>query len=275
MLDKNSAFSIYENISLPVLVFEKKSKQLIFLNIPAQTFLNDINCKASAFDDILNVSLRKFRCKEQNNAECFEFVTVKGKKWYEFRMQHGNIESRDIFTLLLFDITHEHKLEEAIKEVFRFRDMLYKMVEKNNSVSTVKVPDIINETLALTGDFFGCDRVYVYVWDQDIKGILKVAEWYSSDINIRHDGDNVLDPDTITWSLNRIFNDGLLLVNSVEKIFDRFWQSRRNVPAKGGTGLGLAITKAYVELLGGSIEIQSKLSEGTMFNVKIPVEIKS
>ena len=60
-----------------------------------------------------------------------------------------------------------------------------------------------------------------------------------------------------------------------ERIFDRFWQSRRNHPAKGGTGLGLAIIKAYIDLLGGKIDVSSELSKGTKFNVSIPVEVIS
>jgi signal transduction histidine kinase len=57
----------------------------------------------------------------------------------------------------------------------------------------------------------------------------------------------------------------------LDNIFDRFWQSRQNRPGKGGTGLGLAISKAYVELLGGVIEVESELNKGTTFSVTIPL----
>lgn len=57
----------------------------------------------------------------------------------------------------------------------------------------------------------------------------------------------------------------------LDNIFDRFWQSRQNRPGKGGTGLGLAISKAYVELLGGVIEVESELNKGTKFTVTIPI----
>ena len=57
----------------------------------------------------------------------------------------------------------------------------------------------------------------------------------------------------------------------VESIFDRFWQSKKNSPNKGGTGLGLAITKAYVELLGGEINVFSVLGRGTKFEFTIPL----
>jgi CheY-like chemotaxis protein len=39
-----------------------------------------------------------------------------------------------------------------------------------------------------------------------------------------------------------------------------------------GTGLGLAITKQYVELLGGSIRLESVIGKGSLFLVDLPIE---
>jgi len=38
-----------------------------------------------------------------------------------------------------------------------------------------------------------------------------------------------------------------------------------------GTGLGLALTRKLVELQGGSISVESKLSEGSVFTVELPL----
>ena len=40
-----------------------------------------------------------------------------------------------------------------------------------------------------------------------------------------------------------------------------------------GTGLGMAITKSFVDLMDGSIQVDSKLNKGTKFLVKIPMQI--
>eukprot|EP00487_Bulimina_marginata_P011647 TRINITY_DN7388_c0_g1_i1.p2 TRINITY_DN7388_c0_g1~~TRINITY_DN7388_c0_g1_i1.p2 ORF type:complete len:110 (+),score=11.82 TRINITY_DN7388_c0_g1_i1:195-524(+) len=41
----------------------------------------------------------------------------------------------------------------------------------------------------------------------------------------------------------------------------------------GGSGLGLSICKKLVELMGGSISIDSEVNQGSRFSVRIPVEV--
>jgi len=62
-----------------------------------------------------------------------------------------------------------------------------------------------------------------------------------------------------------------------QAIFDRFVQADiADIRAYQGAGLGLSITKAYVEMLGGTIGLKSKLGQGSEFYFTIPLEyIKS
>ena len=52
-------------------------------------------------------------------------------------------------------------------------------------------------------------------------------------------------------------------------IFDRFYQVDRVHP--NGSGIGLSLVKAFVELHGGSISVESALDKGSTFTVVLPV----
>ena len=59
-----------------------------------------------------------------------------------------------------------------------------------------------------------------------------------------------------------------------EHIFDEF--SQENSGARTlyqGTGLGMTITKQYVELMGGTIEVESEKGKGTTVTVDLPLEL--
>lgn len=55
----------------------------------------------------------------------------------------------------------------------------------------------------------------------------------------------------------------------IEKIFDQFYSSAR-VHAHG-SGIGLSVAKAFIELHGGSISVESREGEGSCFKVELPV----
>lgn len=58
-----------------------------------------------------------------------------------------------------------------------------------------------------------------------------------------------------------------------KNIFDRFKRVDSDISIKvGGLGLGLAISKAYIDLLGGSITLESTVGEGSTFYFSIPLQ---
>lgn len=59
--------------------------------------------------------------------------------------------------------------------------------------------------------------------------------------------------------------------NKQKAVFKEFTQAHSGIEKKfGGTGLGLTIAKRIMELLGGSISLESKEHTGSTFTVKIP-----
>lgn len=59
-----------------------------------------------------------------------------------------------------------------------------------------------------------------------------------------------------------------------DHVFDAFWQveqpSTRRV---GGTGLGLSVTRRLARLLGGTVEVESVVGQGSDFTVTLPLEV--
>ena len=59
---------------------------------------------------------------------------------------------------------------------------------------------------------------------------------------------------------------------NLKAIFDRFLRVEDHFHAESnGLGLGLAISKAYIEMLGGSINVKSSFGNGSIFTFKIPL----
>jgi signal transduction histidine kinase len=59
-----------------------------------------------------------------------------------------------------------------------------------------------------------------------------------------------------------------------EVIFERFRQVEvENKMLQQGSGLGLSICKAYADLLGGTISVESETDKGSTFKVLIPIKV--
>lgn len=79
---------------------------------------------------------------------------------------------------------------------------------------------------------------------------------------------------TITFS---VIDTGIgINEENLEKIFERFRRIESDLSIKvGGLGLGLSISKAYIELLGGNIRLESKIDKGSKFIFSIPLQYET
>jgi len=75
-----------------------------------------------------------------------------------------------------------------------------------------------------------------------------------------------------TWAKIEIIDTGIGISEKIiEVIFEPFRQGSEGLNrAYQGTGLGLTIAKKYTELMGGKIDVRSKMGTGSIFTIKFP-----
>ena len=80
--------------------------------------------------------------------------------------------------------------------------------------------------------------------------------------------------DGIRWLLLTVKDEGIGIPNGkISMLFEPFTQVD-NSPTRrfDGTGLGLAITRRFCRMLGGDVSVESKLGEGSVFVIRVPIQ---
>jgi signal transduction histidine kinase len=74
------------------------------------------------------------------------------------------------------------------------------------------------------------------------------------------------------WVIFRVSDQGIgMTEEQKELIFQPFKQADASTTRNyGGTGLGLAISRKVIQMMGGSIEVESELYKGSVFTVHLP-----
>lgn len=82
-------------------------------------------------------------------------------------------------------------------------------------------------------------------------------------------------PDERTAFVFKVKDDGIgIAEDKLKTIFSPFSQADGSIASKfGGTGLGLAIAQELIHLMGGELEVESRLGKGSVFYFTIPLDI--
>jgi len=64
--------------------------------------------------------------------------------------------------------------------------------------------------------------------------------------------------------------------DDIERIFDKFYRTRKADQVRAGTGLGLAISRGFIEAMGGTITASNRIDRsGAVFTITLPVPEQS
>ena len=81
--------------------------------------------------------------------------------------------------------------------------------------------------------------------------------------------------DGVGMALLEITDTGMgIPARDLPHIFDRFYQSEKGAGGTG-SGIGLNLVKQYVEMMGGEVTVESKEGEGTLFVVRVPMNLST
>ena len=159
-------------------------------------------------------------------------------------------------------------------EVFSLKECL------NNCASIIS-GQLVNRDIALIRDFEGIDAPAVLGDELHLRQVF--INILGNSVKFTPDGGSItfraFEEEVTEGKTTFVFelsDTGIGMSEAfLPKLFEAFSQedggSRTTYK---GTGLGMAITKRFVDLMGGSIVVESKLNKGTKFTLRIPMEIR-
>lgn len=170
------------------------------------------------------------------------------------RLVNENLDYENIQSNRIVLRKNEFPFIEAIEEV---REQLTNIAEESNN--EIVLDDDIGDIM-IYADY---DR-----FKQIIVNLLKNALQFTSE-GVVHIGAE----QNKEFTILTVSDNGLGMTDDeIENIWDRYYKadpSRKNTKY-GESGLGLPIVKQIVELHDGTINVSSKIGEGTVFTIKFP-----
>ncbi|MCQ2519479.1 MAG: ATP-binding protein [Lachnospiraceae bacterium] len=112
---------------------------------------------------------------------------------------------------------------------------------------------------------------------QVLVNILTNAVKYTDEGSVTLDMDYESVSDSQINLIVRVSDTGIgIKEEDLDKIFDSFKRiDFAHNRTREGTGLGLSITQSFVEMMGGTIKVESVYTKGSTFTVSIPQEVRS
>lgn len=162
----------------------------------------------------------------------------------------------------------EARQETTIKTVFNLNELLDEVVTffspmvNQKNLTLLYIENQSFEQLKIKGDAVKLRQILINL----IGNAIKFTEKGTVELDIKTSDDRII---------FNIIDTGIGIDPSLHTaIFDRFRQVELTYSRKyGGTGLGLSLAKSYIEMMGGTISVNSIPGEGSTFRFDIPLII--
>lgn len=165
---------------------------------------------------------------------------------------------------------HIHEKEENLSEILHaLRDIVQADV-------SAKHMNFFMDTVDVADEYVICDRLRL---NQVLLNIISNALKYTAPggmISVRIVQKAVKPNGYATYEFHVKDNGSGMSEEFIETIFDPFTRAENStVSGIQGTGLGMAITKNIVDMMGGTISVESRLHEGSEFVVALDFKLLS
>ncbi|HFB52131.1 MAG TPA: HAMP domain-containing histidine kinase [Anaerolineae bacterium] len=148
---------------------------------------------------------------------------------------------------------------EVAEMVERVRDKVSRLAEKKGIALYTEIADDVPDVLS--GDSKRLTQILVNL----VNNALKFTETGSVSIHIKRQG-------AAHWALSVSDTGPGIPIEAQSFIFDSFRQvDDSSTRRHGGAGLGLSIVKQLVTVMGGVVNVESRLGEGSTFTVVLPL----
>jgi signal transduction histidine kinase len=177
---------------------------------------------------------------------------------------------------IISDILDISKIEagqsDLSVESFHMADMLA-MLE---SIYTVHFQERGNSLVVTYPDDLGQAHTDYHKVQQILTNLLGNANKFTNHGRVTLSARRVL-LDNQPWYFFTVQDTGIgIPTDMLDTIFDPFRQADESMSRRyGGTGLGLAICRRFCDILGGTIEVDSEVNEGSIFTVRLPAILPS
>lgn len=185
-------------------------------------------------------------------------------------------------------------LDEGIDSIAREAENMQRIVEQLLFLAKLGRFVLSPEDVELKGELSGIAEGYALLWpSREIRFSAKRTAVCTLDKNmltecVRAIVDNAVkySPDGTAVEISLKAKDGMALIavsdsgvgiseEDLPHIFDRFYRCDKSRKRdNNGSGLGLTIAASIVEMLGGKIEVKSKLGVGSTFTLSFPLKEK-
>lgn len=180
---------------------------------------------------------------------------------------------------LINDVLQLSKLEDSRTELARTPFQMPVLLDDIFTITEMRAKE---NGITVTGNWDDSVQKYPYLWGSPLHVRQIYINLLGNSIKYNKKNGKIFcrasaektDRDRILFTMV-IQDTGIGISKEFQQyLFDPFAREHEEMTEKyEGTGLGLSIVKQLVDKMGGTIEVESRLGEGSCFTVKIPFEL--